>query len=272
MSNGICVVAQNNKDTDYIRQAYALALSVLKFNPNTNVSLITTDDVDAKYKKVFDKIIDVPWGDLADGTDWKIDNRWKVYHCTPYRNTLVFDADMLILENIDHVWENCDDLIFTGNVKTFRDELMTSNYYRKTFTANNLPNVYSAMYKFSKCDQTKAFFIMLEMVMRNYKMFFKKYASKSIQTWNSVDVAAAIALKVLGKEKEAIDSTGNFTFTHLKHYIQNFNPTHDSWTKMLSVDLGDEIVINGYKQKRILHYVEDDFLSNDVLQWLEERV
>lgn len=271
MSNGICVVAQNNKDTDYIRQAYALALSVYRFNPNTNVSLITTDDVKPKYKKVFDKIIDVPWGDLADGTDWKIDNRWKVYHCTPYRNTLIFDADMLVLENLDHVWENQENLIFTGNVKTFRNEHMSSNYYRKSFSQNELPNVYSAMYKFSKCNETKAFFIVLEMVMRNYEFFFKKYAPKNIQNWNSVDLAAAISLKILGRHKDAIDTSSNFTFTHLKHYIQNFRPTHDSWTKMLSVDLGEDIIINGYKQSGILHYVEDEFLTEDVIHWLEEK-
>ena len=61
MSNGICLVAQNNNTTDYIRQAYALALSVLANSPRTNISLITNDEVLPKYQKVFDKIIPIPW-------------------------------------------------------------------------------------------------------------------------------------------------------------------------------------------------------------------
>ena len=59
MSNGICVVAQNNDTTDYVRQTYGLACSVLANNPNTNISIITNDNVPEKFKKVFDKIIEM---------------------------------------------------------------------------------------------------------------------------------------------------------------------------------------------------------------------
>ena len=145
MSNGICLVAQNNSTTDYIRQAYALALSVLAKSPRTNISLITDDEVLNIYKPVFDKIISIPWGDLASENDWKIDNRWKVYHVTPYENTLVFDVDMLVLDNISSTWQNFRNnhsLLFTKNVTTYRNELVTSRYYRKTFDSNDLPDVY----------------------------------------------------------------------------------------------------------------------------------
>ena len=144
MSNGICLVAQNNSTTDYIRQAYALALSVLAKSPRTNISLITNDEVPNTYKPVFDKIISIPWGDLAQKNEWKIDNRWKVYHVTPYENTLVFDVDMLVLDNISSTWQsfrNNHSLLFTKNVTTYRNELVTSRYYRKTFDANDLPKV-----------------------------------------------------------------------------------------------------------------------------------
>ena len=43
MSNGVCLLAQNNINTDYIRQAYALALSIVAKSPNQKVSLITND-------------------------------------------------------------------------------------------------------------------------------------------------------------------------------------------------------------------------------------
>ena len=45
------------------------------------------------------------------------------------------------------------------------------------------------------------------------------------------------------------------------------------WTDALSVDFGnDSVYINGYKQSGVLHYVEDEFLTADMLKWLEERV
>ena len=271
MSNGVCVLAQNNKTTNYVRKTYALALSILAHNPNTNISLITNDDVANEYKDVFDKIIPIPWGDSAQRKDWKIDNRWKVYHTTPYRNTMVFDADMLVLENIDKHWQDSTTLTFTGKVSTYRNETITSNYYRKTFESNNLPNVYSAMYMFRKCEKTKAFFILLELIMKNHNLFYKKYAPSNIQKWNSVDLSAAIALKILDRHKTAID-TELFNVTHMKPYIQNCQATSTKWTDFLTVDLNDSIMINGYKQKGILHYVEDEFLTNDVMSWLREKV
>ncbi len=271
MSNGVCVLAQNNNTTDYVRQTYALALSILAHNPNTNISLITNDDVATEYKHVFDKIIPIPWGDSAQRKDWKIDNRWKVYHTTPYRNTMVFDADMLVLENVDTHWQDSTALTFTGKVSTYRNETITSNYYRKTFESNNLPNVYSALFMSQIPQHPKPFFILLELIMKNHNLFYKKYAPSNIQKWNSVDLSAAIALKILDQHKTAID-TELFNVTHMKPYIQNCYATSAKWTDFLTVDLNDSIMINGYKQKGIFHYVEDEFLTQDVMTWLKEKV
>ena len=59
MSEGFCLLAQNNTTVDYIKQAYALAVSIHKFNKDQNVSLITNDEVPKKYRSVFDKIIKI---------------------------------------------------------------------------------------------------------------------------------------------------------------------------------------------------------------------
>jgi hypothetical protein len=42
---------------------------------------------------------------------------------------------------------------------------------------------------------------------------------------------------------------------------------------VLPVDFGNnKLYIGGYKQSGILHYVEDEFLTADMLKWLEECV
>ena len=271
MSNGVCLVAQNNADTNYVKQAYALALSILAYSPSTNISLVTNDEV--PYD-VFDKIIPIPWSDMSYN-NWKIENRWKVYHVTPYRNTIVFDVDMLVLENIDYIWSHFrynHDIVFTSNVKTYRNELVTNRYYRKTFDANNLPNVYTGMYQFSKCNNTHAFFVLLDLIMRHWKIFYKKYAPNRFQDWCSVDVCSAIALKILDNQGDTLHNDSLLSFTHMKPHVQNFTDPPAKWTNILPVDLDNTVIINGYKQSGILHYVEDEFLTNDVIKWLEERV
>jgi hypothetical protein len=275
VSNGICLVAQNNKTTDYIRQAYALALSILANSPRTNVSLITNDDVNPTYQKVFDKIIPIPWGDSAKNNQWKIDNRWKVYHVTPYENTVVMDVDMLVLDNISTIWQDfkkSPSLLFTKNVKTYRNELITSRYYRRAFDSNNLPNAYSGLYQFSKSDETKTFFVLLDVIMQNWQTFYNKFAPNSRQDWCSVDLSVAIALKILDMQGYYLDKS-LLTFTHMKSRLQNLNNPPVKWTDALSVDFGDNgLYINGYKQSSVLHYVEDEFLTNNMLAWLEEKV
>ena len=49
----------------------------------------------------FDQIIPIPFGDAADDSEWKVENRWKIYHASPYDETIVMDTDMLVLQNID---------------------------------------------------------------------------------------------------------------------------------------------------------------------------
>ena len=77
MSKGFFTIAQGDQ---YIRFAYALALS-LKISQSTysNLSIGVTPGtiVPEKYAKVFDKIVDIPWGDAAEKTSWKLENEWK---------------------------------------------------------------------------------------------------------------------------------------------------------------------------------------------------
>lgn len=265
MNNGICILAQNNNTTNYVEQAYALALSVLAHSPTTNISIITDDTVSTTYKNVFDQIIPIIGNDLAAHKDWKIDNRWKIFQLTPYEHTTVFDADMLVL---DPIIKTSNNLAFTSTVKSYRNETVNSRFYRKTFDANDLPNIYTGFYQFNKSNESTAFFNLLELIMQNWEMFYKLYTPLDMQKWNSVDVSAAIALKILG-----VDYTSNLSFTHMKPQVQHLSNVPNKWTDILSVDFGnDTLYINGFKQSGVLHYVEDNFLTRDMLMWLEERV
>ena len=93
MSKGYIVIAQNNDTTDYLEQAYALALN-LKLTQSTVSNL--TVCVDSKTKKlikdrhieVFDPIVDIPERPWQKMPQWKINNKWKYYYMTPIKKLL----------------------------------------------------------------------------------------------------------------------------------------------------------------------------------------
>jgi len=274
MSKGFCLIAQNNSKTDYVKQAYALALSIHKFNKDQKVSIITNDPIQEEYRSVFDQIIPIPFADDADRSDWKIENRWKVYHATPYDETIVMDVDMLVVSNITHWWNELSkrNLFFVSNVNTYRQDIVTSRKYRKVFDSNNLPNLYSGVYYFKKGDEAHRFFYLLELVMNNWELFYGKYADIDYQNWCSMDVSCAIVSKLLDNESDITQNNSYITFTHMKPHIQGWKEIPEKWTRVIGSYLTNDgdFLLGNFKQTGVLHYVEDEFLTDDLLLRLEK--
>ena len=266
MNRGIVVLAQNTEKTNYVNQAYALALSIKKTNPTTCISIITDDIVEDYVAKLFDNIIPIPWGDLANKSNWKIENRWKIYHCSPYDETIVLDTDMIILEDISHWWNSLKkfDVYFTTNVKTYRSTNITSDFYRKTFSANNLPNFYSGLHYFKKNDFAHQFYTHLELVMRNWKEFYDIFLPLEQPQHVSVDVCAAIVAVLLDCVSKISDPNATIPyFTHMKSHAQDWETPTSQWQDKVSayVSLDGSIKIGNHIQSGILHYTEKNFLE-----------
>jgi hypothetical protein len=271
MTKGIVVLAQNNNTTDYVEQACLLAMSVSVTNPNTNISIVTNDSIKPEYVQFFDKIIQIPWGDNANLSGWKVENRWKIYHVSPYDETIVLDTDMLVLQDISAWWNFLSnyDLYFTSRVETYRGETVTNSYYRKTFIVNNLPDLYSGLYFFKKCKKSHEFFTWLELVMNNWELFFGIYTPKSYNNWLSVDVSVAIVAKILNIENEITNKKSKIpTFTHMKPMIQGWNNPTPRWQDAVGVYFSDDckLKIGNHCQTGIFHYTEKDFLSKNILE------
>ena len=98
MSRGYITIAQNSGDLDYVRMAYALAASIKKTQTDVDEFAIIVDpnyEMPEEYKWAFDYIIPMPWGDMAEGKDWKINNKWKYYHVTPFDETVALDLSLI---------------------------------------------------------------------------------------------------------------------------------------------------------------------------------
>lgn len=278
MSKGFVFLAQNNEKVNYVRQAYLLACSIKATQKVfKETCLITNEVVPEEYKEVFDYIIDIPGEDDAKDSVWKIENRWKIYTCTPFEENIVLDTDMLVLEDITHWWNyfKSYDLFFTTNVKTFRNEKIKEGmwHYRKAFLRYFLPNIYVGVHYFKKCNITKQFYKCLKHINNNWQMIYAEHiGGNSFQKFVSIDVSAALAIQMLGLKNQV---TNNFikdvNFTHMKTFHQGFSNVRDSWQDYVNVYIDEDLnlKIGNYKQSTIFHYVEDSFVTDEIIKKYE---
>lgn len=277
MSKGFLVYAENTATTNYVEQAYALALSIkISQKSVTNISIVTNDEVPEIYKSVFDKIIPVPWYELASDSTYKTEHRWKLYHATPYDETIVLDTDMLFLEDVESWWNYCEhfDIRYCSRIKNYKDELITNSHYRKTFVANKLCDTYSALHYFKKCDNALRFYTTLEFIINNWEMCYSIFAKEEYQNWLSMDLAVAIAIELTGMWDEVIDANAPLEFIHMKPGIQNWPIVPESWQTAVPVsyNYNGQLLIGNIKQEKLFHYVEKDFLKPLILKKLQDIV
>lgn len=268
MNRGFLLFVQQNEDTDYLTQASVCAKSIKQFNPDEKVCLVTDSTKDFSNHKEFDLIKSIPGEDLAKDSKWKIQNRSKIYDISPFKETIVLDVDTLVLENIQHYWNFLKSykVFYTTQVKTYRDELVTSNFYRQTFEANNLPNVYCGFHYFKRCPFSQKFYDTVKDVVKNYEFYKKRYTYNYPQRWCSMDVSTAITIRVLDCEHLVCAKQSPINFIHMKSKIQNWRNSNNNWLGQIDFQINKdyELFVGNYLQKGIFHYVEDGFLNNNV--------
>lgn len=274
MSKGFLIFAHNT-DVNYVEQAYALALSIkMSQREVTSVTLITSDLVPKKYHKVFDFIIPTPWVEEDGVTRYAGEHRWKLFHVSPYDETIVLDADMLVLEDISQWWDYCSnyDLKFCSQIKNYKLEKIVDTFHRKAFISNKLTNPYFALHYFKKSQQALDFYKTLEFVCNNWEWCYDLYAKDNWQDCLSMDLATAIAIEITGFHECVIDNCSPLEFIHMKAAIQGWPVTPTTWQDAVPFVLttkGD-LVVGNIKQSKIFHYTEPEFLSKNVIKRLEE--
>ena len=277
MNKNFILVAQNTLTDNYVLQACACAMSIHATNNNASIAIITDDEIPEQYKQLFDHVIPIPWGDLAEKYEWKIHNRWKIYFISPYEEAVVLDTDMLVLDDLTNYFEVFAkyDIWLTSNVLDYRGNRVTSDFYRKRFTKYNLPNVYFGLHYFKKSDFALEFYNWLDVITNNWKDFYKFGSDKLIQENASMDVTSAMATSILDCESSVTNSKLDApTFVHMKANIQGWNGVTEKWQKTVGAYLTDDLdlFIGNYKQHGIFHYTEKDFLTNDVLNAYNKKV
>lgn len=275
MSRGVVLLAQNNNTDNYVLQASVLAMSLKVTNPTTKISIITNDTIDDEYKSLFDKVIQIPFGDSAVDSEWKVENRWKIYHATPYNETLVLDTDTLVLQDISSWWNFFEnyELYFTSSVNCYRGKKISNDYYRKAFTYNNLPNLYSGCHYFKKSDFAHEFYKWMEVVVQNWELFYGIYVKEYYPGRPSIDITAALVAKILDCEDQITNKKSTIpNFVHMKSKVQDWKESKDSWQDTVNTYFNQtgKIKIGNYMQSGIFHYTEKDFLTDSIVNSYKE--
>ncbi len=274
-TKGYLILAQNNENDDYLSMAAACAYSIKATQSKVNNVTLLTDVVDAvpyHHFDAYEQVLPIKWFDDALKSDWKIENRWKLYHQSPYDETVVLDADMLFLTDVSHWWDYMGknfDLLITDKVFTYRNAPIVNSYYRKTFRANNLTNCYSAFTYFKKSDLAEEFWKMVEIIVKNWKEVYQIFLTEDRPKSLSIDVVFALAVKILGIEDKVFSTLDNIpTFTHMKSRDQGWQEYSDNWMDHAGAYMNDkgQLKIGNYQQTGIFHYTEKSFMHDGIIQ------
>jgi hypothetical protein len=273
MSKGFLIFARNANNINYLEQAYALALSI-KYSQKTvnSVSLVTDDQVPSHYTQVFDSI--VPLTNASEKTRFETESRWKLFHVSPYDETIVLDADMLLTEDVSYWWEYADkfDLHFCSRIKNYKLETVVDTVHRRDFIRNNLSNPYFALHYFKKRDLSLEFYNTLKFVIRNWHQMYRNFLPALRQDIPSMDLASALTIKIMAIEDQVYDVCSPFEFVHMKPMIQGWpNPPAD-WKEAVHYNITTKgnLVVGNIKQPPLFHYVDKEFITPATILKLEE--
>jgi len=274
MNFGYLIVVSENSNIDYDRLAYGLALSIKNTQKEgyDRVALVIDDKSRLEKLKsswVFDEVIEWKEKTFWDGRSW-------MDQLTPFEHTVCLDADMLFFRDyshwIDYFVENTE-LYIANKAFDYRGEEVKSDFYRKAFTKNDLPNLYS-MYTFFKkgTPLVEEFFTLVRHITTNQlefsNIFLKEHKPKIVGT----DEAFALASKILDVSDEISYDLEFPRVVHLKGNVQNWPWPADLVSDHVGFYFSKDgkLKVGNYQQTDIVHYVEKDRLTIEYISNLEE--
>ena len=274
MNFGYLLIVSEKDDTNYARMAYALALSIKNTQKEgyDKVALVINDKKRLEgftSTWVFDEIIE--W----DGADhW--DGRSYMDVLSPWHYTVCLDADMLFLRDYSHWAEyfiKNSELYIANRSYTYRGEVVSNDYYRKCFTANELPNLYSFYTFFVKDSKLVTdFFKLNREIIKNPTEFSNNFLSNYKPKIIGTDEAFALSAKILDITNEIAYPLDFPRVVHMKGMIQNWPyPADDCYDHIgFYFNKKGKLKLGNFEQNDIVHYVDKEKITLETINILEE--
>lgn len=273
MNFGYLLFVSSDKENNYEALAYALALSIKNTQrPGYDKVALVIDNKTLldKFKSlwVFDHIIEWNQETFWDGRSW-------MDQLSPFDATVCLDADMLFVEDhshwIDYFIEN-SELYVANNSYTYRNELVTDNFYRNAFVKNKLPNLYS-FYTFFKKDSelAKDFFTLGRYILKHPVEFSNVFLTELKPKVVGTDEAFALAARILGIEDQIAYQLEFPKVVHMKGRVQNTGNVIDNLTDHVGFYFNSDgkLKLGNYQQQNIVHYVEKNKFTSELINKLQ---
>lgn len=207
MSSGALMIARNNTEIDYIKQAVYNAKRIKKYL-DIPVSIITDapETIGTRYENVFDNVIQIDNTDdysykyYSDGTytlkslEFKNTDRVKAYELSPYDETLLLDTDYIIANDI---LKNCFKQ--NHNFLIYKDSVELSGW-RDVSEFDTITDVGPEFYWatcvfFRKSNTNKIFFNLLKHIAEHWPHYANLYQINSSTFRN--DYVFSIAIHIM---------------------------------------------------------------------------
>jgi hypothetical protein len=273
---GFVTFAQNTETVDYLKLAYLQALNIKSIHQDASYSVI----VDKKTKNtitgrnwidIFDNIIDLPYDENAEDSDWKLANEYQIFQLTPYKETIKLESDLLFTRSMNHWWSalRLKDIVFSYHCKNYRSENREYSIYRKFFVDNQLPDLYNGMMYFRYSHLAAKFFETAQQVLHSWNDL-KTVLLNVREDTPSTDVLYAVTAKIIGPEHCTLPSLDFFNFVHLKPAINCWGNTDESWQNSVNSEIDELIIrVNNLNQYYPVHYYDKEYCTDELIDHYE---
>jgi hypothetical protein len=274
MTFGYLLIISEHASRDYLKMAYALALSIKNTQKEgfDKVALVTDNVKKVKKLKspwVFDEVIHWDKETYWDGRSW-------MDKLSPWDHTICLDVDMLFLRDYSHWAEyfiKNNDLYIANKSYTISDKVVSKDFYRQAFTKNKLPNLYS-FYTFFKKDSelVDEFFTLGRYIIKNHLEFKNTFLSEYIPNEVGTDEAFALSAKILDIQDQIAYPLEFPKVVHMKAMVQDWPWPANKVTDHAGFYLNNkaQLKIGNQQQHSIIHYVEKDIITDELISTLEK--
>lgn len=255
----------------YLKLAYAQALSIKATQKKNNFAVIVDNSSNAhieKYSYAFDKVIHINY----DAQDWDMSQHWRVFWLTPWKETVMLDADMIFTKSIDHWWDilRLKEVCLTNQIKDFRENTITSRKHRQLFDANLLPDVYAGFMYFRYSEFATEFFSLVKMLFVNWEWIAKEHLIKNENLKIRIDEIFSLATRIIGIQHVTLPGSIP-TFVHGKEVLWKLSEQQPWYDQLFTELTDDNFLVGHYKQRLPFHYHHKEWITNDIIEQLERN-
>jgi hypothetical protein len=214
MNKGVILFAHNNRQIDYAKMSI-LAGKLAKKNLGVPVSLITDpstmdwmreSNILKISTEIFDQIIitqrpeDNNMKNYSDGKNttpapFSNGNRFSAYDLSPYDRTLLIDTDYLVLsDSLNQYWNVESDLLISPGYNDIIGKERVG-YLDSHISETGVEMYWATTVMFTKNENTKMFFDLVEYIKEQYKMFADVFRFDT-RTFRN-DIAFSIAKHIM---------------------------------------------------------------------------